>query len=335
LTGVLFRAILAGEKENAMPNLARRVLNGDIVAAAKLISEIEGGFPGALAELDELFPSTGKAQVTGITGPPGAGKSTLVSGLIGAFRRKEMTVGVIAIDPTSPFTGGAILGDRIRMQRYSLDKDVFIRSLATRDSVGGLARAAVSAFRVLDAMGKEIILVETVGSGQLEVDIARAADTTVVVLTPASGDNIQLMKAGIFEAADIFVINKADNPGCRMLQSQLEMFLKTKPSSAGKWREPIVLTEAVNDKGTDDLAGEILRHREFLAASGELQKRRGERAKLELAQALENFLKVTFYELSKSPSLGKLAEDVAQGRTNPYSATLGAARLLAQGKSAV
>ncbi len=315
-------------------NLARRVLKGDIVAAAKLISEVEGGFPGALAELDDLFTSTGKAQVVGITGAPGAGKSTLVSSLIGAFRARDMKVGVIAIDPTSPFTGGAILGDRLRMHKYSMDRDVFIRSLATRDSVGGLARAAVSALRVLDALGKEIILMETVGSGQLEVDVTRAADTTVLMLTPASGDSIQWMKAGIFEAADIFVINKADTQSCQVLRTQLEMFLKAKPSAAG-WREPVILMEAVNDKGTAELVQALGKHRDFLTASGMMQRRREERVKLELALALENFLKVPFYEVDRSAYLSRLAENVVRGEVNPYAATLAAARLMTQGKSAV
>jgi len=301
--------------------LASKILAGDTIAAAKLISGLEDVVPGALETMSDIYPHTGNAYVIGVTGSPGAGKSTLTNNLISHFRKKNMTVGVIAIDPTSAFTGGAILGDRLRMQQHSTDKDVFIRSLATRGWVGGLAKAAVGAIHVMDAMGKEIILVETVGSGQIEIDITRAADTTLVVLTPTAGDAIQMMKAGILEAADIFVINKADREGADILKADLETMLAMKESLAGEWQPDIVLTEAIYDKGTEELAQEIFRHREFLTSSGELEKRQKERVKLELMDTVASFLKDFIHEIDQGDYLANLIDDLAQGKTDPYSAT--------------
>ncbi|MFQ6122769.1 MAG: methylmalonyl Co-A mutase-associated GTPase MeaB, partial [Dehalococcoidales bacterium] len=262
--------------------LASKILEGDILAAAKLISEIEDEVPGALEEISNIYPHTGKAYIIGVTGSPGTGKSTLADNLISLFRNKNMTVGVVATDPTSAFTGGAILGDRVRMQKHSADKDVFIRSLATRGWVGGLAKATIGAIHVMDAMGKDIIFVETVGSGQIELDITKAADTTLLVLTPGVGDEIQMMKAGILEAADIFVINKADIEGADILRTNLEVMLTMRAHPSNEWQPSIVLTEAIHGKGTEELVQEILRHREFLISSGELEKRQKERVKLEL-----------------------------------------------------
>jgi len=302
--------------------LASKILEGDILAAAKLISRIEDETPNALEEMSNLYPYTGKAYIIGVTGPPGAGKSTLADNLISLFRRKNKTVGVIAIDPTSAFTGGAILGDRIRMQKHSADKDVFIRSLATRGWVGGLAKATIGAIHVMDAMGKDIILVETVGSGQIEIDITKAADTTLVVLTPNAGDEIQMMKAGILEAADIFVINKADKEGADILKTSLEVTLAMKVHLPVEWQPGIVLTEAIYGKGTEELAEEILRHREFLISSGELEKRQKERAKLELMETIESSLKDFIHGIDKGNYLEKLIDDLLQGKTDPHSATL-------------
>jgi LAO/AO transport system kinase len=300
--------------------LASKVLAGDISAAAKLISEIEDKTPGSLAEMSRLYPHTGKAYVIGVTGSPGAGKSTLTNNLIDFFRKKNMTVGVIAVDPTSAFTGGAILGDRVRMQKHSADKDVFIRSLATRGWVGGLSKATIGAIHVMDAMGKDIILVETVGSGQIEIDITRAADTTLIVLTPYSGDEIQMMKAGILEAADIFVINKADKGGADILKTNLEVMLTTKANLAGEWRSPIVLTEAVYGKGTEPLADELFRHREFLISTGELETRQRERVKLELMETVESFLRDFIHGIDKGDYLKKFIDALAKGDTNPQAA---------------
>jgi LAO/AO transport system kinase len=302
--------------------LATKVLAGDVQAAARLISQIEDEAPGALEEMNNIYSHTGRAYIVGVTGSPGAGKSTLADNLISFFRKKSMSVGVIAIDPTSALTGGAILGDRVRMQRHSTDREVFIRSLATRGWAGGLAKATIGALHVMDAMGKDVILVETVGSGQIEIDIVKAADTTLVVLTPAAGDEIQMMKAGILEAVDIFVINKADKEGADNLKMDLEVMLMMKARRHDEWQPGIILTEAIHDKGTEELAGEIFRHREFLISSGELQRRKRERAKLELLESMEGFIKDFIHRIDDGDYLEKLVDDLLQGRTNPHRATL-------------
>ena len=300
--------------------LAAKVLQGDIQAAARLISRLEDESPDALAEMDSLYPHTGKAYIVGVTGAPGAGKSTLTDNLIDFFRRQNKTIGVIAIDPTSALTGGAILGDRVRMQRHSTDPAVFIRSLATRGWVGGLARAAIGAVHIMDALGKDIILVETVGSGQIEIDIVKAADTTLVVLNPGSGDEIQTMKAGILEAADIIVINKADKEGADRLKADLDSMLMLKATRPEEWQSPVILTEAIHDKGTEELAGAILRHREFLVDSGGMPGRRRERARLELLEAVEGYVRDFISRLDGGDYLEKLVDDFLQGRTNPQRA---------------
>lgn len=299
-----------------------KILEGDVAAAAKLISGIEDETSDALKEMSNIYPYTGKAYIIGVTGSPGAGKSTLVDCLIGVFRKKKRTVGVIAVDPTSAFSGGAILGDRVRMQKHSADKGVFIRSLATRGWVGGLSKATIGAVHVMDAMGKDIILVETVGSGQIEIDITKAADTTLVVLTPGAGDEIQMMKAGILEAADIFVINKADKGGADNLKTNLEVMLAMKNCLPNKWKQSIVLTEAIYGKGAEELVEEIFKHREFLISSGELEKRQKERVKLELMETIESFLKNFIHRIDEGDYLEKLIDDLQQGKTNPHAATL-------------
>ena len=233
-----------------------------------------------------------------------------------------MTVGVIAVDPTSAFTGGAILGDRVRMQKHSTDKGVFIRSLATRGWIGGLAKATIGAIHIMDAMGKDIILVETVGSGQIEIDITKAADTTLLVLTPAAGDEIQMMKAGILEAADIFVINKADKEGADNIKMNLEVMLGMRTSRPDGWEPGIIMTVAISDKGIEELVNEIFRHREFLISSRELGKRQKERAKLELLETMEGFLKAFVHRIDGGDYLEKLVDDLLQGKTNPHTATL-------------
>ncbi len=302
--------------------LATKVLAGDVKAAARLISQIEDEVPDALEEMSRIYPHTGQAYIVGVTGSPGAGKSTLTDNLIGYFRKKNMGVGVIAIDPTSALTGGAILGDRVRMQRHSTDPEVFIRSLATRGWVGGLAKATIGAIHVMDAMGKDIILVETVGSGQIEIDIVKAADTTIIVLTPGAGDEIQMMKAGILEAVDSFVINKADREGAESLKMNLEVMLRMKERRPDEWQPGIVLTEAINNKGTEELAEEIFRHKEFLIASGELHRRQRERAKLELLETVEGSIKDFIHQIDDGDYLEKLVDDLLQGRTSPHQAAL-------------
>ncbi len=301
-------------------NLAERVLKGDVRAAARLISLIEDEAPEAVKEMESLYPRTGKAYIIGVTGAPGVGKSTLTDNLIGAFRKKDMSVGAIAIDPTSALTGGAILGDRIRMQRHSADPGVFIRSLATRGWEGGLAKAALGAAHVMDAMGKDIIIVETVGSGQVEIDIIKAADTTLLVLAPGAGDEIQTMKAGILESADILAVNKADKEGADRLKSDLAMMQSMQVKRTVGWLPPIIPTEAVNDKGTDEIINHILKHREYLEQSGGMPLRRRERARLELLETVEGLIKDTVHELDGSQYLEGLIDSMLKGALNPQKA---------------
>jgi len=302
--------------------LVSKVLEGNVLAAARLMRGLEDEVPNAVEELKSLYLHTGRAYVVGVTGAPGTGKSTVIDTLISIFRKKNMTVGVIAIDPTSPFTGGAILGDRVRMQSYGIDKDVFIRSLAARGWKGGLSRATVNMIHVMDAMGKDIIFVEAVGSGQGEVDIARVADTSVVILTPGAGDEIQMMKAGILEMADVFVINKADRDGADNLKTGLEIMLEMRAHLPSEWKPSIILTEAISSKGTEKLAEEILRHREFLISSGGLEKRRRERARLELMMAVQGSLENYIEGSIDKGCLEKLVDDLVHRKISPHSAAL-------------
>ncbi len=300
--------------------LVNKILEGDVRTAARLMRGIEDGAADAFGEMADLYPHTGKAYVVGITGAPGGGKSTLVDTLITTFRQRDKTVGVVAIDPTSPFTGGAILGDRVRMQKHSTDAGVFIRSVATRGWLGGLARAAVSIIHVMDAMGKDIILVETVGIGQQEVDVTRLADTSIFVLTPGSGDAIQMMKAGILEVADIFVVNKADLDGASRSKLELQAMLGMKSGSSDEREPAIVLIEAVNNIGIEELVDEILKHQAFLVSGEGMEKRRKERARLELTEAIESSLKDYIDSNVDKAFLEKLVDDLVQRRTNPQAA---------------
>jgi len=296
--------------------LLKKVLEGNIGVSARLIRGIEDEVDDALKELESVYLHTGRAYIVGIAGAPGAGKSTLLGSLIGILRRRNMKIGVVAVDPTSPFSGGALLGDRVRMQTYGTDKDVFIRSLATRGWKGGLAKATVNTVHVMDAMGKDIIFVEAVGSGQGEVDIARLADTSVIVLTPGMGDEIQMMKAGILEAADVFVINKADRDGVDNLKAGLELMLKMKTCPAGEWQPRVMLTEAIFDTGIEQLAEEILRHREFLNSEGGLARRRRARAELELLWAMEGLL-MGYVESMDKDYITTLVDDLVNRKTSP------------------
>ena len=303
-------------------SLADKVITGDVGAAARLISLLEDDSSDAVEEMEGIYAHTGRAHIVGITGAPGAGKSTLVDNLIGLLRAQNRTVGVIAIDPTSALTGGAILGDRVRMQRHSTDAGVFIRSLATRGWVGGLARAAIGAVRIMDAMGKDIVIVETVGSGQLEIDIVRATDTTIVIMTPGAGDEVQMMKAGILEAADILVMNKADLPGADRVQAALEAMLDMKESRPNSWIPPVVMTEAVNNKGTDRLVEVIARHLEYLETGDGLGARRRGRARLEILEAVEAVVSDYISGLENGAYLEKFIEEMVNGKVSPRRAAM-------------
>ncbi len=302
--------------------LAEKITSGDVKAAARLISLLEDDSHEVPAEMEGIYARTGKSHIVGITGAPGAGKSTLTDNLIGYLRKQDRKIGVIAIDPTSALTGGAILGDRVRMQRHSTDRNVFIRSLATRGWVGGLAKAAIGAIHVMDAMGKDIIFVETVGSGQVEIDIVRATDTTIVVMTPGAGDEIQMMKAGILESVDIFVVNKADTEGADRLKTGLEAMLEMRERPKDDRIPPIIMTEAINDKGTGELVDEIFGHRKFLDSGGRMEERRRERAKLEIMENVESVVKNYIHKLDGGARLEKLVDDMIKGKTNPYRAAL-------------
>jgi len=299
-----------------------KILEGDVRAAARLMRDIEDEAPHAIEDLKSLYPHTGKAYIIGVTGAPGVGKSTLVDTLISSFRKEAMTIGVIAVDPTSPFTGGALLGDRIRMQSHSTDQNVFIRSVATRGWAGGLSKSTLHLIHIMDALKKDIILVETVGTGQAEIDIVNAADTSILVLIPGMGDAIQMMKAGILEGTDIFVINKIDRDSADDVKMQLEVMLGMKDGLSDGWRPPIVLTEAINNKGGAELVTEIFRHKEFLTSSGGLEKRRRERAKLELIEAVEGYLKSHITDRIDKDYLDRLIDELVQKKTDPYSVAL-------------
>jgi len=298
--------------------LVERALGGDRVATAKLLSLVEQGGDGARAVVGLLFPHTGKAWSVGITGAPGAGKSTLTDSLVASIRADDLEVGVLAVDPSSPFSGGAILGDRVRMQRHSTDPGVFIRSMASRGHLGGLAVATPQSVRVLDAVGKPWVIVETVGVGQVEVEIASQADTTIVVVNPGWGDEVQAAKAGLLEVADIFVVNKADRPGADATVSDLSGMLELAPGSG--WRPPIMRTVATTGEGVDDLWAKIRAHRESLETSGGLATRRHARLAAEMRALVVEQLLARWGGITEGDRFDALVDDVASGATDPYAA---------------
>jgi GTPase len=291
---------------------------GDRRSVARLLSMVERGGDDARAAGALAHARSGTAYTVGITGAPGAGKSTLTSALVGEIRARGDRVSVLAIDPSSPFTGGAILGDRIRMQDHALDEDVFIRSMATRGHLGGLALATPQAVRVLDAAGFPWVLVETVGVGQVEVEIVGAADTTVVVVNPGWGDAVQANKAGLMEIADIFVINKSDRPGAEETRRDLDGMLDL--TDCGEWRPPVVDAVATESTGVVELWDHVLAHREHLESSGELARRRGRRARAELTRIVAERLLARARKASEGDRYDALLDDVEARGTDPWAA---------------
>lgn len=309
-----------------MASAVEKVLAGDVRTVARLIRDIDDRVPGVRETLKALYAHTGHAYVVGITGAPGVGKSTIVDQMVAHLRKAGKTVGVLAVDPTSPFTGGAILGDRIRMQRHSLDEGVFIRSLATRGHFGGLTQSTRSAIDVLDAMGKDYILVETVGVGQDEVDVVKSAHTTIIVVIPGMGDDIQAIKAGILEVGDIFLVNKADRDGADKTVNELRQMIDMghQKHKEGKWKPPILKAEAVFDRGVAELLEAIENHRAYLMESKGRQHllRRARRVREELSEMVKNRLvQEVLDQMVESGDFERAVEAILSGETDPYTAS--------------
>jgi LAO/AO transport system kinase len=303
---------------NQIKQLVNGVLKGDRRSIAKTITLIENNPTEAQKAMSKLYPHTGKAHIIGITGPTGSGKSTLIERLAEELRKKQKHVGIVAVDPSSPFTGGAFLGDRVRMQKLSTDEEVFIRSMATRNSPGGIARATKDAVKVLDASGKDIVIVETVGAGQSEVDIIKVAHTIIVVLAPGLGDDIQAIKAGIMEIGDIFVVNKADRENAEEAVIDIETMLNMSPEKQ-KWKPPVIKTTATKDEGTTELLNQINQHMKYLKKDAfDTQLR--QKAETELVEAIKQ--KTTdsiISELRHKGELDKLIQKILTKETDAYS----------------
>ncbi len=302
--------------------LIERARAGDPRALARLVSLVENRSPELRAVMKAIAPYTGQARVIGLTGSPGVGKSTVTAALVAAYRAAGQRVGVLAVDPTSPFSGGALLGDRVRMQNHATDDGVFIRSMASRGQLGGLAWATPQALRILDAAGFGLVLIETVGVGQAELEIASLADTTLVIVAPGMGDSIQAAKAGILEIADVFVVNKSDRPGAQEVVRDLRTMLSMGEWPPGRWKPPIVSTAAAaSDRaGLDDLVERIGQHQAWLDSSGELAARRQTRAREEIAAIAVAVLRERMGALPGDQRMAELAVRVAAGETDPYTA---------------
>jgi len=304
---------------NHLEDLVQRIRSGDIRALSRTISAVENHTPESTALLKALFPHSGNAVLLGLTGAPGAGKSTLVDQLARVYRKQGKTVGIVAVDPTSPYSGGAILGDRIRMQSHHADAGIYIRSMATRGSLGGLASATADVASVIDASGRDIVMIETVGVGQDEVDIVRLADVTIVVLVPGMGDDVQTIKAGIMEIADIFVINKADRDGAERVEREIRA-MQTLSIRKDAWVPPIVKTVATNGSGIEELVEAIESYRIYLEESDRARARRIENWRGRIAQMLRDvlFQRVLSYYLSEAEA-ARYASEVADHKRDPYS----------------
>ena len=299
---------------------AEKIVSGDVRAASRLMRDIDDRMPWVSEVLKELYPHMGQAYIIGVTGAPGVGKSTLVDVLIEIFRKKGFQIGVVVIDPTSPFTGGAILGDRIRMQRHSTDSGVFIRSLATRGSLGGLSRSTSDILRVMDAMGKDLILLETVGVGQDEVDVVNIAHTSMIVMIPGLGDDIQAIKAGILEIGDIFVINKCEREGAERMEREIMMMLELSAQRQDGWTPKIVKTEAVKGKGIKDLVEAIEEHRAFHEDPQRKKTFLKKALKIELVTHLKDQISMRVLDaLGQEEGLTMAVEEILSGKTDLYS----------------
>ena len=329
-------------------DIAKELLAGNRLALSRAITAIENEYPEANDIMKELYTHTGHAYVVGITGPPGAGKSTMTDKIARAYRKKGMTVGIVAVDPSSPFTGGAILGDRIRMDDLTLDKGVFIRSMGTRGSLGGLSHKTADVVKAMDAFGKDIIIVETVGVGQSEVDIVKAADTTMVILIPGMGDDIQAIKAGILEIGDLFVINKSDLDGADKVVREINMMLdldagsmriaktatqkaledqfhhlsvapKAEEAAPGYWRPPVHKVVAMQNEGIEELVELVGKHRAFIEENGELTRRRTKRAKDEMLDILNARINYRIKrQIVENGRLDAYVESFRKHETDPY-----------------
>lgn len=300
--------------------LVSRFMNGEQRALGRLITLLENEVPERDHIMKQLYNLTGHAYILGVTGSPGAGKSSLVDKLTMQLRQRGQSVGIIAVDPSSPFSGGALLGDRIRMQEHALDKGVFIRSMGTRGSLGGLARTTREVVKAMDAFGMDWVIIETVGVGQAELDIMHVADTTVVVLTPGAGDAIQTIKAGIMEIADVFAVNKADLPGAHKVVSEVEMMLDLQCKTK-KWRPPVRPTSSLSGQGMPELLDTIYEHNSFLVEEGLLESRRQERARSQTLEIVDyRWQQLVRKEINLPGLINELLYDVATRKTDPYTA---------------